>query len=226
MNNVWVCITAKDEAETIGPLVEQLLAGQHNVLVVDDGSRDDTGTLARRAGALEMRHGKSEGIGPSLMEAWSYVKRRQGAERIVQLDAGGSHDPADLAGLLAVEADLVIGSRFVPGGQYHGRQWRAGCSRLASLVLNLSQRGPWIHDWSSGYRVFSRAAVERLLACRYTATMHGWQIEVLGRARQYGLSVAEAPISYRAGRSSLRWSTVHETILIWQSVLHHMQVYK
>ena len=225
--NTWACITARNEAATIGDLVAGLHEWGHVVVVVDDGSHDGTGTLARLEGAFVIWHEVSEGIGRSLMEAWRFALER-GATRIAQLDAGGSHDPAELVRLLAAAdmpgVDMVIGSRFMLGGGYHGRAWRAGCSRLVSMVLNMSQAGAWIRDWTSGYRVFSAEAAQALLAYEYGAKMHGWQIEVVARARQERLKVIEVPITYHAGPSSLNLVAVHEAVRTWLAVLNHMQV--
>lgn len=226
MRNTWVCITAKNEAATIGDLVRALLYNYQlgGVVVVNDGSCDETGRLAERAGADVITHRDSAGIGPSLLEAWQYALNN-GAGRIGQMDAGGSHDYKGLGALLQVEADVVIGSRFCKGGQYHGRHWRAWGSRAAALVMNLSQSGGVIRDWTSGYRVFTADAARRLLHYRYDARMHAWQIEVLARARMERLLIVEQPISYQAGDSSLHWRGVNEAVTTWLAVFNHMQVH-
>jgi dolichol-phosphate mannosyltransferase len=223
--STWVCISAKDEVETIGPLV-RALAGRYQVLVVDAGSGDGTGGVALAAGAT-LISAQADGIGPCLMLAWR-AALEHGATRIVQMDAGGSHDPADLPRLLAVEAAVVIGSRFVDGGSYQGRPWRAAASRVLARALSVSQPG-WprhIYDWTSGYRIFTRQAGRRLLSYRYLAKMHAWQIEVLARARQEHLLIEESPIHYRAGRSSFDGGALREVGLVWLAMMNHMQVYE
>lgn len=220
--SVWVCITAKNEAESLPWLLPEL--EPYRVVLIDDGSDDGTGIVAAECGAYVIRHEQSQGIGPSLLEAWRYALEH-GAERIVQMDAGGSHNPNEAMSLLLGGADVVIGSRFVYGGEYQGRPWRAWCSRFAAWMCNLAQGGK-IRDWTSGYRVFTDKAARVLLEQRYDATMHAWQIEVLARARQHGLSVEERPICYVAGESSLKWSGVSEAIRIWLQVLNHMGVYR
>jgi len=219
--NLWIVIPAKDEASTIGRLVTEAI--QYGiVLVVDDGSRDDTRWEAAKAGALILHHAISQGIGPSIMDGWR-LALDNGAERIMVLDAGGSHRPADIPALLASMADIVVGSRFVSGGRYHGRWWRKACSQLMALLCNLSQSGKRIRDWSSGFRLYSAGAVRQLLTVRYEARMHAWQIEVLGQARHMGLSIEEVPITYVAGQSSLSWGGVLEAIVVWLQILHHRQ---
>jgi dolichol-phosphate mannosyltransferase len=208
-----VCITAKDEAATIGPLVRELLTAVDDVIVVNDGSWDDTGACAEEAGAFVLAHDQPWGIGPSLLQAWR-VALGQGAERIVQMDAGGSHLVSDLPTVLHFSSDIVIGSRFVWGAKYKGRWWRAWISRIVAAACNVVT-GASIWDWTSGYRAFTREVVELLLAHSYHAKMHGWQIEVLGHALQLGLSVEEVPITYQAGGSSLNWKAAAEAVVIW-----------
>ena len=222
MANLWIVIPARNETETIGWLVADA-SRFGTVLVIDDGSRDETRRKAANAGAVILHHASSWGIGPSIMDGWR-LALDNGAERIVVMDAGGSHRPADIPVLLASKADIVVGSRFAPGGRYHGRPWRRVCSQIMALLCNLSQSGKWLHDWSSGFRVYSASAVRQLLAQRYEARMHVWQIEVLGWARFLHLSIEEAPITYVAGQSSLSLSGVREAAVVWLQNLHHRQV--
>jgi len=212
------CITAKDEEETIGDLVCNLEGHGLCVVVVDDGSSDSTGEIVRRVmvrriGMHLVTHTQSWGIGPSVLHAWSEALRL-GADRIVQLDAGGSHYVGDLWRLLSQKADMVIGSRFLPSSRYIGRPWRAALSRLAALACN-ARTGQRIGDWTSGYRAFTRGAVEQLLLCPCHARMHGCQIEVLGHAIRLGMSIAEVPITYIANRSSFNWRAAREAFGVW-----------
>lgn len=219
MSKVAVVVPCRNEAATIGALVRRLLC-YGPVVVVDDGSTDDTWGEARRAGAVVVSHPASRGIGPAVMSGWLQAL---GAKRVVVIDAGGSHDPAEVERLLAVEADIVIGSRFVASGRYLGGHcWRRWGSRLAALACNLAQAGPCLRDWTSGYRVYSARAIEALRARSYTATMHAWQIETLGCARDaVGLTIREVPITYRAGASSLRLAGINAAWLVWLQLMHH-----
>lgn len=207
------CITARNEERTIGPLVRQLRDAGLGVVVVDDGSSDRTGQRVSLVGAHLVIHTQSWGIGPSLLHAWSEALRL-GGDRIVQLDAGGSHYIGDLWRLLSQKADMVIGSRFLPSSRYIGRPWRAALSRLAALACN-ARTGQRIGDWTSGYRAFTRGAVEQLLLCPCHARMHGCQIEVLGHAIRLGMSIAEVPITYIANRSSFNWRAAREAFGVW-----------
>lgn len=224
MSDVVIVIPALNEVATIGMLVAA--AKQFgSVIVVDDGSTDGTGRLAWAAGADVIRHATREGIGSSIRDGWR-AALKCGAGRVVVMDAGGSHAAPEMPMLLREEADLVIGSRFVSQGLYLGGSWqrRLG-TRLAGIACNLAQRGPWIRDWSSGYRVYSAQMVQKLLNLNYQARMHAWQIEVLARVRQLGMTVQEVPITYRAGRSSLTLGGIWEAVTVWLLMLHHWQVH-
>lgn len=208
-------ITAKNEADTIGWLVSRLKEKGFEVCVVDDGSIDDTGKIAMMNGAEILRHEESWGIRDSLLQAWGLAIAR-GWEKTVQIDAGGSHDPKQLDRLLASEADITIGSRFTPTSKYIGRRWRAIASRLVAGLLNWATHQK-ISDWTSGYRVFSRRALQALVNVNYLTKMHTWQIEILGEAVNKGLTIAEFPITYRAGDSSMKAKTALDllTVYLW-----------
>lgn len=210
---IAACITARNEVETIGQLVHSLVDLGYEVFVVDDGSTDATGDMAWRCGAQVIRHQESQGIGPSLMDAWR-AALKAGCEAVVQLDAGGSHLPEAAPRLITelVRADVVIGSRFWGDLDYRGPRWRRWGSKLATWLCNLA--GTEFTDWTSGYRAFSRKAIEKLLEHDYKAKMHGWQMEVLWRAVENGLVVSEVPITYRAGRSSLSLRVILEALLV------------
>ncbi len=214
--NAWACIAARNEHLTIYGLVRDLRNRGLQVAVVDDGSGDATGALARGAGAYVIMHNEALGIGPSLMDAWRHALIN-GADRIVQIDAGGSHSPIHAWELLNNPADLMIGSRFLHGSLYEGRPWRKWLSRLASAMCNLKTGGQ-LSDWTSGYRAFSAEAAWYLLGAQFAARMHGWQIEVLGWALAAQFSIAEAPITYRAGESSFRLSTALEAFRAWRAL--------
>lgn len=212
-------ITTLNEETTIAPLVGALRRDGWRVCVVDDASEDDTAYNAWHAGAHVIDHVLRRGIGPSLVEGWGWALS-QGATRVVQLDAGGSHFPRqalDLADGLA-SADMVVGSRFCAGACYHGNLRRQVLSRAAALACNVRycHALTGVSDWTSGYRAFSAAALRKLVGYEYWAEMHGWQIEVLLAARWLGLRIAEAPITYRAGRSSFNRRVAGEAFNVWK----------
>lgn len=210
--SIVACVTTRNEKSTIIDLVHSLHQYVNRVVVVDADSSDGTAVLARAAGATVIQLPTKLAIGPSLMIAWQHALE---AERVVQIDAGGSHDPQDIPTLLKETSDIVIGSRFTEGGRYHGgRAWRSAGSRVAAHLCSVAT-GVTIADWTSGFRVFDQKAIRFLARQTYQAKMHGWQIEVLGKALNQGLTVTEAPITYTAGRSSFNLSTVREVYSTW-----------
>lgn len=212
-------ITALNEAETIGALVAELKAQGLEVLVIDDGSTDETKNEALINGAYVIRHKSPQGIRKSLIQAWE-IALDCGWDYTAQIDAGGSHNPSDWTAIkLHEHRDLFIGSRFRPASKYIGRRWRATASRIVAVLLNFITHKK-ITDWTSGYRVFSRKALEVLKAQNYLATGHAWQIEVIQSALENNLTVAEFPITYRAGSSSLKIKTIDELLKVMLWVLN------
>lgn len=203
-------VTTFNEAETIGPLVAGLREVVNRVLVVDDpASTDNTEAVAAAFGASALLDTEARGIGPCLHAGLKYLK----GEWVVVIDAGGSHSVSAIYNMLDVDADVVIGSRFVPGAHYFGRPRRAKLSRLYSRACS-RRTGHDIKDWTSGYRVYSPRAVRAILERPPKAKMHGWQPEALAACIAKGCTVAEYPISYRAGRSSMNRKIAWEALRV------------
>lgn len=226
MATIGVCITTLNEAATIGSLVRRF-ASQPNmkVFVVDDGSSDHTVSEAVLAGATAVWQTQERlGIGPCLMRAWEMALDAN-VDVILQIDAGGSHDPADAECLLeSVKlVDMAIGSRFTLNAAYINGTWkRRVLSRLAAIMMNYAQSGAHWTDWTSGYRAFRASTIRGLLSRPYFAKMHGWQIQVLAYAGEMGYSIVECPIRYTAGRSSFNRKVAWEAFQAWTDVLHHV----
>lgn len=210
-------ITALNEAETIAELVNQLQKQGLEVCVVNDCSIDDTGFVAQLAGAHVIHNAKHHGIGKSLVEAWKYAIAQEW-KYTVQIDAGNSHRATDAIAMIQARQDLVIGSRFLPTSRYIGRGWRAILSKITAWACNFATHQE-ISDWTSGYRVFSLNALRKLSAEHYITDMHTWQIEVVHAAIKHDLTIAEAPITYRAGNSSLKLKTIDDLIKVYLWIL-------
>ncbi len=213
-------LTTVNEAATIGDIVAGLRRQRMDVLVVDAASDDGTAERAEEAGATVLRLPRVS-IRHALLAGWEMALDNDGLQRLVQLDAGGSHNPNEAYRLLYIlrryNVDVVVGSRFRYGSSYHGRPLRRELSRMVALLCSMKTRAP-LSDWTSGYRAWTAGALRVLVGRHYTASMHGWQIEVLGAALRQGLAITEAPISYFAGRSSMNWRIALEALDAWASL--------
>jgi dolichol-phosphate mannosyltransferase len=209
---VWLILPTYDEAATLAGVVAAaraaLASESLHILVVDDASPDGTGALAERLGANVLRRPAKLGLGSAYVAGFARALAA-GAELVCQLDADGSHDPAALPGMLALaraSADLVLGSRYVPGGAIVG--WhparravsRAGC-RYARAVLRVPVR-----DLTGGMKVWRAAALRAIDPATMRSQGYAFQVELTYRALRRGLRVAEVPIVFRersAGTSKM-----------------------
>jgi glycosyltransferase involved in cell wall biosynthesis len=198
---VVVVVAAFNEARSVGAVVAALRAREHAVIVVDDGSADETAAIARAAGASVLRHPINRGQGAALQTGILHALRR-GARCIVTFDADGQHDVADLPHLiepiLAGRADVVLGSRFLGGA--------AGIPALrrlqlrAAVVLTRLVSRVRVTDAHNGLRAFSRRAAERI---EITIDRMGHASEIIDRIRWLGLSFVEVPVRVRYTEYSL-----------------------
>jgi dolichol-phosphate mannosyltransferase len=201
--------------EALGPK----LTPEDRILIVDDNSPDGTGLIAGRIAseneAVEVVHrsGK-QGIGPAYLEGF-HLALEGGAELIVQMDADFSHDPAYLPRLLAASegADLVIGSRYVPGGGI--TEW-GRTRRLLSRGGSLYSRtllGVPVRDLTGGFKCFRRKVLETIDLDRVAASGYSFQVEITYRVIRAGFEVLEVPITFRerqTGDSKMSGSIVAE----------------
>ena len=219
---IWVVVPTFNEAGTIDPLVRAVLERlprDRGVLIVDDASPDGTGRvadeLARELEEVEVLHRPAKrGIGPAYLAGFAHVLAR-GAGRVVQMDADFSHHPDDLALLLETsqDADLVIGSRYVPGGRIldWGAVRRAisrGGSAYARTVLGLDVR-----DMTSGFKCWRRRALEGIDLGSVGSQGYAFQVEMTYRAVRAGFIAVEVPITFRerrVGESKMTGSIVAE----------------
>ena len=204
MPNTLVIIPTYNERENIEPIVARVLATvpAANVLIVDDSSPDGTGELADALAAGQPRvhvlhRLVKAGLGAAYLEAFTWGLSR-GYDRLVQLDADGSHLPEQLPALLtaAETAEVVLGSRWVTGGEVHNWPWHRlalsrGGSGYSRILLNLSQR-----DVTGGYRVYTAAALERMQLNQVESLGYCFQIDMLLHAVRARLRVVELPITF------------------------------
>lgn len=205
---VVVCLPTYNERENLERMARALgdvfAAGNLDgrVLVIDDASPDGTGDIADRLAAdlpyvgVLHRPGK-EGLGPAYVAGFRRALS-EGADLILEMDCDFSHDPADVPRLLtaAAEADVALGSRYVPGGGL--RNWgafrrvvsRAGCLYAQAIL------GFGVRDSTSGFKCYRRRVLESIALERISARGYAFQIETVYRALRAGFSVREVPIVF------------------------------
>jgi glycosyltransferase involved in cell wall biosynthesis len=202
-----IVIPAYQEAARLAGVLEGIArAGLDcDVVVVDDGSRDATSQVAVRAGARVLRHPFNLGYGAALQTGYKYALE-QAASIVVQLDADGQHDPAEIPRLLApVEAgelDLVVGSRFLGRGDYRMGALRSFGRRVFQAIARLA--GMRVSDPTSGFQAMNRRVLEIYARDFFPADYP--DVDVLLTAWRNGLRVGERPVSMNAGS---RASTLH-----------------
>jgi dolichol-phosphate mannosyltransferase len=222
--SVWLILPTYDEADNIERLVtavRQRLPESRRVLIVDDNSPDGTGEIADRLAAehddVAVLHRQvKEGLGPAYIAGFREALAG-GAELIIEMDSDFSHDPAYLPQLLRAmkDADLAIGSRYVPGGGV--TEWgrlRRFISRGGSVYARAALRVP-IRDMTGGFKVFRREVLEAIDLDTITARGYAFQVETNYRTIKAGFRVVEVPIVFRdrrEGQSKMSKAIVAEAI--------------
>ncbi len=190
---VLVAIPAYNEDRYIGSLVLKLKSQGRAVLVIDDGSTDATADVAEAAGATVIRHPRNMGKMAAVETAFDQARRLQ-ADALVLLDGDSQHDPAEIDVLVEPifngAADMVVGSRFA-GVRSAIPRWRVVGQHALTIATNIGS-GLHLSDTESGYRAFSRRAVDEM---RFNA--HGFALEpsTQFQAKARGWKVVEVPIS-------------------------------
>lgn len=222
--HVWVVLPTYDEADNLERLVDEVLKRlpeSRRLLVVDDNSPDGTGDIADRLAAerddvsvLHREH--KEGLGPAYIAGFRKALDG-GADLVLTMDADFSHDPAHIPDLLGAArgADLVIGSRYVPGGDIN--EWgpirrfiSRGGSTYARVTLGLGVR-----DLTGGFKVIRRAVLQAIDLDTITSRGYAFQVETTYRAIKAGFRVVEVPIVFsdrRVGTSKMSKAIVAEAI--------------
>jgi dolichol-phosphate mannosyltransferase len=231
----WLILPTYNEAENIEAIVRsasEVLATAapqgFRILVVDDGSPDGTGKIVDRLAAehawLEVLHrSEKNGIGPAYLAGFRHALDH-GAGYVMEMDSDFSHDPADLARLLAAvdrdtpgSADLALGSRYVPGGGvsdwgFLRRFISEGGSAYSRLVLGLKVR-----DLTGGFKCFRREVLEAIHFDAVRSQGYTFQVELTYRAVRAGFRVVEVPIVFRdrqLGTSKMSWRIAAEAMLL------------
>lgn len=221
-NETMVAIPAYDEAGTIGDVVEAALRYADEVLVVDDGSTDGTTQAARDAGATVVEHETNGGYGAALRTAFEEAARRE-VSNLVVLDADGQHEPADIPKLVdRVEAgaDVVIGSRFVGDGDRDLPLYRLFGLKTINALTNLSmgvvRSESRVNDTQSGFRAYSRRAVESLASDGTIGNHMSASTDIIYHAhrRDYTIEEVETSITYDVESPSSYNPVRHGLVLV------------
>ncbi|MCO5222402.1 MAG: polyprenol monophosphomannose synthase [Thermomicrobiales bacterium] len=223
---VTVIVPTYNEADSIPIVIERVLAlgPQYRMLVVDDSSPDGTANIVEglrtvNPGRIELLvRPKKEGIGRAYVAGFRLALRSR-ADLIATMDADLSHDPADLARLVDAtkHADLVLGSRYVDGGDTQG--WpmhRRMISRIGGRYARVVLGVP-IQDLTGGFKVYRRPALEALDIDEIESDGYVFQIETTYKTMLNGFRVIEVPIRFVdrvAGKSKLSRRIVFEAMLV------------
>ena len=221
---VVLCLPTYNERENLEPMLRALggvLRDGWRVLVIDDSSPDGTGELAdelaRKLGHVEVLHRpRKDGLGPAYVAGFRRALAA-GAELILEMDCDFSHDPRDVPRLIAAAsaADLVLGSRYVPGGSMPN--WRLA-RRAVSRAGNIYARallGLPCRDLTGGFKCYRRSVLETIDLDSISAHGYAFQIETTYRALRAGFRVIEVPIAFverESGHSKMNRRIVLEAI--------------
>jgi len=225
----WLILPTYNEAENVesivaaaGAVLATASPEGYRVLVVDDGSPDGTGEIADRLAAEHewvsvLHRTQKNGIGPAYLAGFRRALDG-GAGYVMEMDSDFSHDPADLARLLAAVqggADLALGSRYVPGGGVTDwgllrRFVSEGGSTYARWVL-----GVRVRDLTGGFKCFRREVLEDIHFGGVRSRGYAFQVELTYRAARAGFRIVEVPITFRDrqhGKSKMSWRIAAEAI--------------
>jgi len=225
----WLILPTYNEAVNVAPFVRAVLpelaevSAEHRILIVDDNSPDGTGRIADRLAseldAVEVLHRREkQGLGVAYLAGFERAIDA-GADLILEMDSDFSHSPADVPRLIeaAADADVVLGSRYVPGGGVSDwglvrRVLSRGGSWYARLVLSVN-----VHDLTGGFKCFRREVLEALDLGSIHAEGYGFQIELTYRAIRGGFRVKEIPIVFRERQAGISKMTARIALeAVWK----------
>jgi dolichol-phosphate mannosyltransferase len=220
-----VIVPTYNEAESLPNIVGRLRQAlpAADILIVDDASPDGTGRLADELAATDpavsvLHRPAKRGLGRAYIAGFERGLDA-GYRYLVEIDADGSHDPAELPKMLATaeeSADLVIGSRWVPGGAVLNWPWlRLAISRTGNRYARAVLRSS-IRDLTSGYRVYRSEALKTLEFGRVSSQGYCFQVELAWRLEKSEFRVVEHPIMFverTAGRSKMHAGIVAEALI-------------
>lgn len=198
---VWVVVPAYKEAARLAATLESLLTVATSVVVVDDGSPDDTARVAAQYPVWVLRHVVNLGQGAAIQTGITF-SLRQGAEYVATFDADGQHVPGDLTRLLHAlrenHADYALGSRFL--GRAEGIPWTRKLMLKAAVFFTWVFSGIRVTDTHNGIRMMTRRGAERI---RITMNRMEHASEILDQIARSNLPLIEVPVTIRYTAASL-----------------------
>ena len=213
-----VVLPTYNEAQNLEPMIRQLLAlpiDDLSILIIDDNSQDGTGKIAdglrdTNPGRVWTMHRPSKmGLGTAYITGFRWAMEH-GAGCVLQMDADFSHSPHYLPGFVSKvnEFDVVVGSRYVPGGKLDPRWsgWRYFLSKWANSIWVRLILGTQVRDATSGFKCWSRRALDRIALNDVRSNGYVFQVEMAYLSEKLGLSILEWPIFFedrRIGRSKM-----------------------
>jgi len=224
---VVVVVPTYNERGNLEPIATAILAAlpQATLLIVDDSSPDGTGALADGLAAREPRlnvlhRPAKQGLGVAYREGFRWALDRRETRAVVQMDADFSHDPHALPRLLAPlmhDADLVLGTRYMRGGETLGWPWHRrlisrGGTIFARTVLLLPYR-----DLTGGFKAWRRELLDAIRLRETSGSGYGFQIETTWWAHRRGATIVQVPIVFRervAGASKMTGGIVREALFL------------
>ncbi|MFJ5985417.1 polyprenol monophosphomannose synthase [Lentzea sp. NPDC092896] len=224
LGQVLVVIPTYNERDNIGKIVKRLhtaLPDVH-VLVVDDGSPDGTGQLADEMAAADervqvMHRTEKAGLGAAYVAGFQWALERDYGV-ICEMDADGSHAPEQLHRLLDAlpQADLVIGSRWVPGGEVVNWPAQRKFLSLGGSLYSRLALGANVRDMTGGFRAFRADTLRKLNLASVASAGYCFQIDLLWRTIELGFRVREVPITFlerEFGESKMSGNIVREALI-------------
>lgn len=218
-----VLLPTYNERNNLENMVCTILAQKLNldILVIDDNSPDGTGQFAdslkdKYPEVTVLHRSQKLGLGKAYIHGFQ-VALAHGYDKIITMDCDFSHNPNDLHNLLDASKtyDLVLGSRYVEGGEIQGWSWwRRILSRCGSWYAQLLLRLPY-HDLTGGFKCYSKRALQTIQIRKIKANGYAFQIETTYRIYQKGFSIAEIPIIFEnraVGKSKMTFSIALEAI--------------
>jgi dolichol-phosphate mannosyltransferase len=224
VNPAVVILPTYNELENLPVILNNIVINVPNVdvLIVDDGSPDGTGELADKWAeeypqVHVLHHGPKQGLGVAYIDAFAWALD-QGYETLIEMDADGSHPYQALPRMLelAGQYDLVLGSRWIPGGNVDNWTWsREMMSRGGNAYTRFMLRLP-VHDASGGFRAYNRRIFDEVSLAEIASRGYCFQIDLVIRVLQAGFNVVEFPIEFVdrvRGQSKMNTAIAVESLL-------------